>query len=189
MPVERMTRIASEIDSQLTQWHSHLPAPVASPSIDMEHDCGFDELKYYLHVCIFEVRERLYRPFLYTAIFSPLDTILPREILSFAKSCVVTCPAYCAREHNPHRHHGTWYHNRQLFRMGLLILAAAKSQRVEMPEDWPKALRKAIAELKYWENEAADVKKSREILQDILQEIEEQQSHQSHEAGAIWHSN
>jgi hypothetical protein len=58
-----------------------------------------------------------------------------------------------------------------------------------MPEDWPKALRKAIAELKYWENEAADVKKSREILQDILQEIEEQQSHQSHEAGAIWHSN
>lgn len=188
MPVERMTRIASEIDSQLTQWHSHLPAPVASRNADSEHDCNFDELKYYLHARIFEVRERLYRPFLYITISSPRDTILPNEIVSFARNCVGTCVAYCAQERNLHRHHGTWYHTRQLFRMGLLILAAAKSQRVDLPEDWPRAVRNAIAQLTYWENEAADVRKSREILQAILQEIEEQQSHQYHEAGGSWHS-
>lgn len=175
MSVDRMIRVAAEIEAQLTQWQSLLPATVSSPGTCTGiFSYDIDELTHYLNVRTLEVEERLYRPFFFIAISCPYDSCLRSEISELANRCVHTCVLYCLRSYRTHRHHGTWYHTRQLFRMSLVILAAVKSQRVELPADWQAALNKAITVLKYWEGEAPDVKKSREILQDIMNEVNTQ---------------
>jgi Fungal Zn(2)-Cys(6) binuclear cluster domain len=187
MSVDRMIRIAAEIEIQIAQWQRHLPAPVSSPSGGSEHIAyDSDELTQYLNGRPFEAQERLYRPFLYIAISRPYESVLRSEILQLAKRCVQICVSYCLKSYRRHRHHGTWYHTREMFRMSLLILAAVKSRRVEVPEDWQAAVNKAILILKYWEDEAADVKKSREIVQDILQEVDERQNQQYHDVDQEW---
>lgn len=70
-----------------------------------------------------------------------------------------------------HRHHGSWFAGRNLFTKGLLVLVAARSQNIVMPPDWTAMMDNCIAGIKYWEDEAPDLRAARLTLQHIYQSI------------------
>jgi hypothetical protein len=66
VPMARMQRIAEELDAQLVQWSEHIPHPVA-----FEDQPSSDELTSMLQGRFLELRERVWRPFLYLVIHEP----------------------------------------------------------------------------------------------------------------------
>jgi hypothetical protein len=130
-----------------------------------------DELSLMLKTRVTELRERVYRPFLYLAIHHPPGGDFQASLAPFvAKSieaCITVAQALCIK----HRHHGAWYSTQQMLAVGLLLLGAVKSQRVHVPERWRDTMEMIIAVLQYWEDEAPDVKEARRILQDIMDRV------------------
>lgn len=70
-----------------------------------------------------------------------------------------------------HRHHGTWYLCRYSASRALILLAAAKSSRVELPSQWRDAVDMAVAVLEAWSDEARDIKKAGEVVAAIAVQI------------------
>jgi hypothetical protein len=50
----------------------------------------------------------------------------------------------------------------------LMLLAAARSKKIEMPESWEKALDDALQTLHYWAKEAADLEKAAALLEEMM---------------------
>lgn len=67
-----------------------------------------------------------------------------------------------------HRHHGTWLMSRQSFACALLLLAGRRANvGVISDEQCDESVFASIATLKFWEDEAPDLKASRQILEDV----------------------
>ena len=118
-----------------------------------------------------DFREKLYRPFLYLAVhLSPAD---PKQqaLAPYLHRCIEACLAFLHRGTPRHRHHGTWYENRGMFLKSLLLVAVAKSGRVQMPPSWRDGTDLCIAGLKFWEGEAPDLRIARDTLHLLLAEI------------------
>jgi hypothetical protein len=128
-----------------------------------------DELAYHLQARAFEIKERIYRPFLYLMIHknmnpSERDTISPLVQLHAA-----TCSRLIQQWNVRHRHHGTWLMVRQSFASALLLLAARKSGLLH--EQYEESVRSSLFTLRFWEDEAPDLKVSRLILEDIAKQL------------------
>lgn len=126
------------------------------------------ELAYHLQARAFEIRERIYRPFLYRKIHG--QAALERDILDpFVNLHTDTCSRLIRHWDIRHRHHGTWLMVRQSFTCALLLLAAQKAGVIDPgSEQCRESVRHTLSTLKYWEGEAPDLKASRIILEDLI---------------------
>lgn len=121
---------------------------------------------------VLDIRERLFRPFLYLLIHHPSHTTLPWAVASFALKGIEACSSCAFRCVIRHRRHGSWYAARLVFTTSLQLVAAVKSGRVEVPKRWRQAVQNSVAMLRYWEMESPDLREARIILQDILQGLD-----------------
>ncbi|KAL3460375.1 hypothetical protein BJX64DRAFT_300674 [Aspergillus heterothallicus] len=165
-PVHRLQRIAGELDAQVVQWVDNLPS-----SFRLGFDNPADELSYFLRARYFDLRDRIWRPFLYLAahadahdpnlpVYAQNATICLDMVLKQVQHCFIR-----------HRHHGSWLVARGLFTKGLLILVAAKSRNITMPSNWISVVDTCIAGLMYWEDEAPDLRAARLRLQHVYQVV------------------
>lgn len=128
-----------------------------------------------------ELRERVWRPFLYLVIHEPPPPPSgpgqgSLQNQSTAKTYAGKCLDLCIKSihHVPskHRHHGAWYGSRKLFTKALLLLAAVKSRKIVVPSEWRASVIAAMKGLKYWESEAPDLQEARLTLGSILRDLD-----------------
>ncbi len=119
-----------------------------------------------------EFRDCIYRPFIYLAIHESTTSSTRHAINPYVQRCLNACMQNALRGSQRHRHHGTWYRNRIIFSEALVILAAVKSRRVDVPAAWRDAVDSVIGGLKFWEMEAPDLQRARIILQMMLNDID-----------------
>ncbi|KAL2830036.1 hypothetical protein BDW59DRAFT_29634 [Aspergillus cavernicola] len=165
-PVHHLQRIAEELDAQVVQWAENFP-----PIVRLSADDTADELSYYLHSRYLDLRERIWRPFLYLGAHSkPQDP----NLLIYVRNAGLCLDMIFKHIHIcfiRHRHHGSWFAGRSLFTKGLLVLVAARSPNIAMPANWMMAMDTCITGLRYWEDEAPDLRAARLTLQRIYQSV------------------
>jgi hypothetical protein len=120
--------------------------------------------------------ELIYRPFVYVVIHTSELSELDPRIQSLAEKCLVVCLEHANAFAIKHRHHGTWLAMRWLFGATLVILAAALSGKIEVPGDYFSYVQITLAALRYWEEEAPDLRGARMVLQQVLEHATENQS-------------
>ena len=150
--------------------HRALPRVI---SFDMDN-LAKDELAYHLQARALEIKERIYRPFLYRFIHGQ-DTLTRAEREAHEPQVThhaIICTRLIQQWNIRHRHHGTWLMSRQSFASALLLLAARKAgMLVISTEQFEKSVLCSLATLRFWEQEAPDLKTSRQILEDICQQL------------------
>lgn len=164
IPFQSMSQTAVELDRQLAEWHRTLPELV---SFDFESGAT-SELAYHLQARALEIRERIYRPFLYRRIHG--EASLPEQpaLRSLAETHSITCARLIRQWNIRHRHHGTWLMVRQSFTAALLLLAAREAGVLDLAsEQCDLGVQQTVSTLRYWEDEAPDLKASRMILEDL----------------------
>ncbi|KAL4887386.1 hypothetical protein BJY04DRAFT_175796 [Aspergillus karnatakaensis] len=167
VPVHNLQRIAEELDAQVVQWMENLP-----PMFQVDADDTTDELAYFLNARYLDLRERIWRPFLYLAAHArPDDVNLPIYVRN-ANICLEVIFKHIYNcSVRQHRHHGSWFGARNLFTKGLLVLVASKSHHIVMPPNWMAMMDTCIAGIMYWEDEAPDLRAARLTLQHIYHSI------------------
>lgn len=153
----------------------NLPVTLQTSSAESPHPDAqirvTQELQFVLQARLSDFREKLYRPFLYLAIHLPLTDPRQQTLTPYLHRCVDACLSFLRRGTPRHRHHGTWYENRGMFLKSLLLVAVAKSGRMQMPPSWRDGTDLCIAGLRFWEAEAPDLRAARDALCSILAEI------------------
>lgn len=130
------------------------------------------ELAYHLQARAFEIRERIYRPFLYLMIHSSKGTSDCDMFHPFVRLHAATCSKLIHHWNIRHRHHGTWLMARQSFASALLLLAAQKAGlHEEIGGRYEASVQSSLSTLRYWENEAPDLQAARLILEDIIRRM------------------
>lgn len=148
--------------------HRTLPGVV---SFDIEVAAG-EELAYHLQARAIEIRERIYRPFLYLIIHRGTELEAYSSLHRLVQLHATTCHRLIKQWNIRHRHHGTWLMARQSFAAALLLMAARKSEVFNLPEEqYEESIQSSISTLRYWECEAPDLKASRLILEDLARHI------------------
>ncbi|KAJ0425427.1 hypothetical protein BJY00DRAFT_308171 [Aspergillus carlsbadensis] len=163
-PAHHLQRIAEELDAQVAQWVDSLP-----PSSRLSFDNPEDELSYVLRARYFDLRDRIWRPFLYLAAHSEPQS---PNLSTYAQNASICLDMICKQVQHcfiRHRHHGSWLAARGFYTKGLLVLLAAKSQNITMPPNWMSVIDTCIAGLRYWEDEAPDLRAARLTLEHIYQ--------------------
>lgn len=138
---------------------------------EIRNKLAAEELQFVLHARLPDLRERIYRPFLYLAITHSSDELIQQRLAPYVQKCIDACLAFLLRGTPRHRHHGTWYENRGMFLKSLLVIAAAKSGKVHLPTLWRESIDLCNAGFKFWESESPDLRESRVILQGLLESI------------------
>lgn len=64
-----------------------------------------------------------------------------------------------------HRHHGTWFVLRIVAQNALILLAAAKSQTIALPEGWMLAVRRVIEYIELWAGDGGDLPVIKNMLE------------------------
>jgi hypothetical protein len=131
-----------------------------------------DELAYHLQARAFEIKERIYRPFLFRIIHQPLEESERVTLQSFVQTHALTCIKLIQQWDIRHRHHGTWIMARQSFASALLLLIAQKAGLLDsLRKECEQSVNLSILTLRYWEAEAPDLKASRQTLEDIVEQL------------------
>ncbi|KAK5677990.1 hypothetical protein LTS10_009874 [Elasticomyces elasticus] len=152
MGVQRLHRIAAELDAQIVQWWQHIPG---SPLPTFQQEA--DELTFMMLLNYFDLRERIWRPFVYVAVHS-VSSPEDQEIIAMcATLCLNLSFEMIEGSTVKHRHHGCWLTARCLVTKALLIIAAAQSARVEIRPDWRRHVHGLQTYLQYWQVEAPDL--------------------------------
>lgn len=128
-----------------------------------------NEFAYLLRARALMCREWIYRPCLYYAVHQPPNDPLMSQVLPMAQRCLqIGMDSASVNLHGyMHRHGGSWSGARSAFRLSLLIMAAARSESILPPPHWKLSVERLLQVLIYWEQEAADVKQARGILETI----------------------
>lgn len=163
VPLHSLLQTAEELDRQLTEWHRTLPELI---SFDIELPAD-GELAYHLQARFLEVRERIYRPYLYRSIHKRGDTTEQMSLRPLVQMHASTCMKLIQHWNIRHRHHGTWFMVRQSFTAALLLLAAQRSGVITDEESCERSVQHTLCTLRFWEAEAPDLKASRLILEDL----------------------
>ncbi|KAI6747664.1 hypothetical protein HG530_015772 [Fusarium avenaceum] len=167
-PLPHLTQTAAEFERQLDQWYRTLPG-VISFDVDVAAE---DELAYHLQARAFEIKERIYRPFLFRIIHQPLEESERATLQSFVQTHALTCIKLIQQWDIRHRHHGTWIMARQSFASALLLLIAQKAGLLDsLRKECEQIVNLSISTLRYWEAEAPDLKASRQVLEDIIEQL------------------
>jgi hypothetical protein len=163
VPVKSLLQTATELDRQLTEWHRTLPELI---SFDVELSAD-SELAYHLQARFLEIRERIYRPFLYRIAHKGGSMTDQGALSPLVQLHASTCAQLIQHWDVRHRHHGTWFMVRQSFTAALLLLAAQRSRVIADEESCERSVQHTLSTLRFWEAEAPDLKASRLILEDL----------------------
>jgi hypothetical protein len=158
-------RISDELDKQTLQWWENIPG---SPSPLLPETT--DELTYMLWLDYVDLRERIWRPFVYLAVHGNFTDTDMSLVDASAQKCLDMCFQTLEGARLKHRHHGLWLTIRCMFSKALLIIAAAKSGNVEVKEDWQDRVQDFVAYLRYWEVESPECKGMRTALQVLMED-------------------
>ena len=164
-PRGQLYRLAQELEAQVEAAASHLPFPIAEQTPPEPPN----ELRYMLSARALELRERVWRPFLFTAIHAEEGAFQDPQTEECAALALSLVFQGIEQFRIKHRHHGSWYAARQGFANALMVLAAAKSGRFELREDWVSMVTLVQSHLRYWEAEAPDLRSARMILQETME--------------------
>lgn len=126
-----------------------------------------NELAAYIHTRASSFREWIHRPFLYYVIHQPADDPYLPLALPLAQRSLALCIEGQKLPYPYHRHHGTWLIGRAMLTRALMILAAARSGRLELPGDWTEAVEVAAKTLRWWEGEAPDFGSAADVLEGL----------------------
>ncbi|KAI5456060.1 hypothetical protein BGZ63DRAFT_367757 [Mariannaea sp. PMI_226] len=167
-----LIQTARELQRQLDQWsvdkYRTLPGVIFF-DVDLAAE---DELAYHLQARAFEIKERIYRPFLFRMIHQPLEESERATLLPLVQVHINTCIRLTQQWNVRHRHHGTWLMVRQSFASALLLMAAQKARLVgDLSKRCEESVNLTVLTLRYWEAEAPDLKASRLILEDIVENL------------------
>ncbi|CAI7596264.1 unnamed protein product [Penicillium pancosmium] len=153
-----MVRIALELDRQLLMTDANLP-----PWLHYSQESLADrELPYFIHRRLLQMQECLFKPFLYRV--SHCHETPSQVVLELAQRCVEACRTNILETAIQHRHHGSWFVARGAFRCAMAILAAAKSGKLAMPNDWFACVETALTVIEFWGQEAADLQPLGQVL-------------------------
>ncbi|CAH0058243.1 unnamed protein product [Clonostachys solani] len=154
---------------QIDLWYSHVP-----PQLNPQHE-GHEnsELGQFLAKRAISFREWIHRPFLYYIIHRPPSDPIYDQVMPLAQKCLELCVQQMIRTFGNHRHHGTWYVSRVCIARALLLLAAARSGKISLPEDWKEALEIARGTVRRWCGEATDLRWAEAIFDDIARVVVE----------------
>ncbi|KAF9893075.1 hypothetical protein FE257_012486 [Aspergillus nanangensis] len=151
---------------QIEFWCSHIPPPISfNEREELNH-----ELAHHIRARETSFREWIHRPFLYYVVHQPLDDPFVAEAIPLARECL----ALCVKQQlmiPPHLHHGTWFQARNSMTRALLLIAAAKCGKIELPGNWKQGLDHAFQTLRYWARNAPDLEKAADALQELMDDV------------------
>lgn len=185
-PYQGLLQTAEELSRQLSQWlvghvqlnislgltfqcrHGTLPE-----LITFEYDQPADtELAYHLQARALEIRERIYRPFLFRSAHKRNELAERAVMAPLVQIHASACTKLICHWDIRHRHHGSWLMARQSFTSALLLSAGRLSGLgVVDEESFKQSIRHTLSTLRFWEAEAPDLKASRLILQDVSNQV------------------
>ena len=170
-PTQQLFTIAEELDAQVCQWWSHIPSHVqGSPGPTFQADT--DELTYMLYLNYADLRERIWRPFLYIVVHCDAAEVLDLKVRAGASRCLEVSFGMLESARLKHRHHGCWQTVRCMLTKALLVLAATKSARLDVRSDWRRYVEIFQDYLRYWEDEAPDLGAAKHALSALLIDID-----------------
>lgn len=171
--IKPLIPIAKEFEEQILVCSSNLPSSMQYGKSHVGECSSSRELSWAIWNRLLEMKTWLYQPFLYYAIHcseSELElreNIVLQELINAAMECNVSTIEYRSLRH---RHHGTWFDIRAIAAASFSAIAAAKSGNVKVSPEWENRIRGVIATLAFWEDEARDLVKTRQVLEDLLLE-------------------
>jgi hypothetical protein len=160
MSADEMTRLALELDRQVAMTKANLP-----PSLQFSQELRDRELPYIIHRRLLHMQDCLFIPFLFRVVHS--HQAQSQVIIDLAQRCVETCRMNILESAIQHRHHGSWFVARGAFRCAMAIVAAAMSDKLAMPDDWPACVETALRVVDFWGEEAADLRPLGHILHTV----------------------
>lgn len=163
--VSRLFAIATELDSQVLQWWATIPG---SPEPTVTPDT--DELTYMLYLNYADLRERIWRPFVYIAVHSA-SSQLSEQVVTGTQRCLEMSLGLLQNARLKHRHHGCWQTIRCMFSKALVVLAAAKCGHVQIAEDWRIHAEAFQDYMRYWQDEALDIGAANRALSSLLSAV------------------
>lgn len=169
--------IAKEFEEQILVWSSNLPPAMRydqNPTLDLS---PARELSWATWNRLLEMKSWLYQPFLYYAIHcnetqaaEVRDNMILQSLISSAMEVNISTVEMRSLRH---RHHGIWFDIRSIVTASFEVIAAAKSGKVKVEPEWEDRIRLVIANLAFWEDESADVPKTRQVLENLLLETKD----------------
>lgn len=119
-----------------------------------------NEFAFGLRSRFLEWNELLLRPILYHVLHLPSDQTAPPECVELAEKAVHVCVQKIHEYQHTLRHGGSWFITRRIFADACLVLAAARQpeRRIKLSVRWGSAIRVAIETLRFWSQDAADVR-------------------------------
>ncbi|KFY25858.1 hypothetical protein V493_04410 [Pseudogymnoascus sp. VKM F-4281 (FW-2241)] len=162
--------IAKEFESQISVWSANLP-PAMQYDVNLTEERPSRELSWATTNRLLEMRSWLYQPFLYHAIHADPQTAhvgenpVLQSLVEAAMEChLETVQKRCFR----HRHHGIWFDIRAIVSAAFSVIAAAKSGKVTVREEWADHIAHIIETLAFWESESPDLVRTRQVLERLF---------------------
>lgn len=142
---------------------SHIPPPINMDNSEVSNN----ELAYYVRNRMLSSREWIRRPMVYYLVHQPTGDPQADRVRPLAEMCLSLCVDLLLQVDYQHRHHGSWYVARTATTRALILLAAAISGNMRMPERWREAVNTARIILQYWSGEAPDLQRAAVVLESI----------------------
>ncbi|KFY90218.1 hypothetical protein V500_05231 [Pseudogymnoascus sp. VKM F-4518 (FW-2643)] len=165
--------IAKEFESQILVWSDNLP-PAMQYDVNLTEEGPSRELSWATGNRLLEMRSWLYQPFLYHAIHADTQTSHVREnpVLQSLVEAAMDCHLETVQKRSfRHRHHGIWFDIRAVVSAAFSVIAAAKSGKVTVREEWADHITHIIATLAFWESESPDLVRTRQVLERLFHEV------------------
>ena len=147
-----------------TSRYDNLPPPIQFD----EDRIPERELAYMARGRFLEIKCWLYRPFLFYAIHNPPGSPYWDTVQCLVKKAIKRHLAFAGTEPLLHRHHGTWYHLRDIVANTLCLIAAYRCGTLNFllpPElEWKHTVAGCIERMRFWEEEAPGLTRAIEIL-------------------------
>jgi len=136
-------------------------------------DTPNDELAYHIRIRALSFREWIHRPFLYYIVHHSLEDRYYTQVMPLAMRCLELSTNLILESQSHHRHHGTWNTARTSLTRALLLLAAARSRRIELPSRWREAIDMSVMRLQRWGEEASDLQRGATVLEGVARDTYE----------------
>lgn len=165
--------IAKEFESQILVWSANLP-PAMQYDVSLTEEGPSRELSWATGNRLLEMRSWLYQPFLYHAIHADTQTAHVREnpVLQSLVEAAMDCHLETVQKRSfRHRHHGIWFDIRAIVSAAFSVIAAAKSGKVTVREEWGGHIAHIISTLAFWEGESPDLVRTRQVLERLFHEV------------------